>query len=162
MEPPLAEDLVQQSLKAEPESVQQFAVASNLLIEAELEGLLLGVARTQRVLGILLLEVAAKELGIPKPDINLGVGSASHAVQTAEIMKAFEPVVIEHKPDAVLVVGSTVSVWPAADVVMRATQQMKPIVVINQGETDVDHIAAVKIDAGIGEVLPGLVERILG
>ncbi len=64
--------------------------------------------------------------------------------------------------DAVLVVGSTVSVWPAADVVMRATQQMKPIVVINQGETDVDHIAAVKIDAGIGEVLPGLVERILG
>jgi len=46
-----------------------------------------------------------KELGIPKPDINLGVGSASHAVQTAEIMKAFEPIVIEHKPDAVLVVG---------------------------------------------------------
>ncbi|MCD4699258.1 MAG: UDP-N-acetylglucosamine 2-epimerase (non-hydrolyzing) [Phycisphaerae bacterium] len=46
-----------------------------------------------------------RQLGIPKPDINLGVGSASHAVQTAEIMKAFEPVVLEHKPDAVLVVG---------------------------------------------------------
>ncbi len=46
-----------------------------------------------------------RQLGIPEPDINLGVGSASHAVQTAEIMKAFEPVVIEHKPDAVLVVG---------------------------------------------------------
>lgn len=46
-----------------------------------------------------------RQLGIPEPDINLEVGSASHAVQTAEIMKAFEPVVLEHKPDAVLVVG---------------------------------------------------------
>ena len=45
------------------------------------------------------------ELGIPEPDINLEVGSGSHAVQTAEIMKAFEPVVLEHKPDVVLVVG---------------------------------------------------------
>ncbi len=45
------------------------------------------------------------ELGIPKPDINLEVGSASHAVQTAEIMKSFEPVVQQFKPDYVLVVG---------------------------------------------------------
>jgi UDP-N-acetylglucosamine 2-epimerase (non-hydrolysing) len=46
-----------------------------------------------------------RDLGIREPDINLEVGSASHAVQTAEIMKAFEPVVLEHRPDAVLVVG---------------------------------------------------------
>ena len=46
-----------------------------------------------------------RQLRIPKPDINLGVGSGSHAVQTAEIMKAFEPVVAENAPDAVLVVG---------------------------------------------------------
>ena len=45
------------------------------------------------------------ELGIPEPDINLEVGSGSHAVQTAEIMKRFEPVVVEHKPDVVVVVG---------------------------------------------------------
>ena len=45
------------------------------------------------------------QLGIPKPDVNLEVGSNSHACQTAEIMKAFEPVVLKHKPDAVLVVG---------------------------------------------------------
>ena len=45
------------------------------------------------------------ELGIPQPDINLEVGSASHAVQTAEIMKAFEPIVLEYKPDFVVVVG---------------------------------------------------------
>lgn len=64
--------------------------------------------------------------------------------------------------DAVLVLGSTVSVWPAADIVMRAATQGKPIVVINQGDTEVDHIAAAKLDSGIGEVLPDLVGRILG
>jgi len=50
-------------------------------------------------------ELFFDELGIPKPDINLEVGSGSHAVQTAEIMKRFEPVVVEQKPDLVLVVG---------------------------------------------------------
>jgi UDP-N-acetylglucosamine 2-epimerase (non-hydrolysing) len=46
-----------------------------------------------------------EELHIPRPNIDLGVGSASHAVQTAEVMKRFEPVVLEQKPNAVLVVG---------------------------------------------------------
>jgi UDP-N-acetylglucosamine 2-epimerase (non-hydrolysing) len=45
------------------------------------------------------------QLGIPRPDINLEVGSASHAKQTAEIMARFEPVAEEWKPDVVLVVG---------------------------------------------------------
>ncbi|MGD2102151.1 MAG: Sir2 family NAD-dependent protein deacetylase [Acidimicrobiia bacterium] len=63
--------------------------------------------------------------------------------------------------DAVLVVGSTVSVWPAADVVMRAAHQGKPIVVVNLGETEADHLAVAKLDDGIGDVLPELVNRIL-
>ena len=63
--------------------------------------------------------------------------------------------------DAVLVVGSTVSVWPAADIVLRAAQQDKPIVIINRGATDADHIATVKLDAAIGDVLPEVVDRIL-
>ncbi len=46
-----------------------------------------------------------RQLGIPEPDLNLGVGSGSHAVQTAEIMKAFEPVARERDPSAVVVVG---------------------------------------------------------
>jgi UDP-N-acetylglucosamine 2-epimerase (non-hydrolysing) len=50
-------------------------------------------------------ELFFRQLGIPEPDINLEVGSASHAVQTAGIMRAFEPVVLERRPDAVLVVG---------------------------------------------------------
>jgi UDP-N-acetylglucosamine 2-epimerase (non-hydrolysing) len=46
-----------------------------------------------------------RDLGIPKPDINLEVGSGSHAFQTAEIMKRFEPIVLKYRPDYVLVVG---------------------------------------------------------
>lgn len=46
-----------------------------------------------------------KELNIPKPDVNLEVGSASHAVQVAEIMKRFEKVLLEEQPDVLLVVG---------------------------------------------------------
>jgi len=46
-----------------------------------------------------------EELGIPEPDINLEVGSGTHAYQTAEIMKRCEPVIRDFKPDYVLVVG---------------------------------------------------------
>jgi UDP-N-acetylglucosamine 2-epimerase (non-hydrolysing) len=46
-----------------------------------------------------------RQLGIPQPDLNLEVGSSSHAVQTADIMRAFEPVALKEMPDAVVVVG---------------------------------------------------------
>lgn len=45
------------------------------------------------------------DLRLPRPDINLEVGSGSHAVQTAEVMKRFEPAMDEHRPSCVLVVG---------------------------------------------------------
>ncbi|HJY77000.1 MAG TPA: UDP-N-acetylglucosamine 2-epimerase (non-hydrolyzing) [Burkholderiales bacterium] len=45
------------------------------------------------------------DLALPRPDINLGVGSGTHAVQTAEVMRRFEPVVDEHQPSCVVVVG---------------------------------------------------------
>lgn len=45
------------------------------------------------------------DLCLPEPDIHLGVGSGSHAVQTAEIMRQFEGVLLREKPDAVAVVG---------------------------------------------------------
>lgn len=46
-----------------------------------------------------------EDLRLPHPDINLEVGSATHSVQTAEVMKRFEPVIDEHKPSCILVVG---------------------------------------------------------
>jgi UDP-N-acetylglucosamine 2-epimerase (non-hydrolysing) len=50
-------------------------------------------------------DVFFQQLGIPKPDDHLGVGSGSHAQQTAAIMAAFEPLVLDWRPDLVVVVG---------------------------------------------------------
>jgi UDP-N-acetylglucosamine 2-epimerase (non-hydrolysing) len=55
-----------------------------------------------------------EQLEIPRPDHNLGVGSASHAVQTALIMQRFEPVCLDAAPDAVLVYGDVNSTVAAA------------------------------------------------
>lgn len=59
-------------------------------------------------------DVFFQQLRIPAPDINLGVGSGSHAQQTAEIIRRFEPVVLEQKPDIVLVYGDVNSTVAAA------------------------------------------------
>ena len=66
-----------------------------------------------------------KQLGIPEPDINLEVGSASHAVQTARIMERFEKVCVDERPDAVLVVGDVNST--AACVLVASKLQIKTI-----------------------------------
>ena len=50
-------------------------------------------------------DVFFTQLGMASPDVNLDVGSGSHAKQTADIMARFEPVVLERKPDIVLVYG---------------------------------------------------------
>jgi len=59
-------------------------------------------------------DVFFEQLGMPAPDVNLGVGSATHARQTAEIMMGFEHVVEEHRPDLVLVYGDVNSTVAAA------------------------------------------------
>jgi UDP-N-acetylglucosamine 2-epimerase (non-hydrolysing) len=59
-------------------------------------------------------EVFFEQLGIPTPDVNLAVGSGSHAKQTAEIMARLEPVVLERRPDIVLVYGDVNSTLAAA------------------------------------------------
>jgi UDP-N-acetylglucosamine 2-epimerase (non-hydrolysing) len=55
-----------------------------------------------------------QELEMPQPDCNLEVGSGSHAQQTAAVLSAFEPVVLERKPDLVLVYGDVNSTVAAA------------------------------------------------
>jgi UDP-N-acetylglucosamine 2-epimerase (non-hydrolysing) len=59
-------------------------------------------------------DVFLEQLGIPAPDVNLAVGSGTHARQTAEIMTRFEPVLMDRKPDLVLVYGDVNSTVAAA------------------------------------------------
>ena len=69
-------------------------------------------------------DVFFQQLEIPAPDFNLGVGSGSHARQTAEIMTRFEPVVLERKPDLVLVYGDVNSTVAAALVCSKLLVQV--------------------------------------
>ena len=70
------------------------------------------------------------QLGIPEPDVDLGVGSASHAVQTAEIMRRFEPVLDLEKPSAVLVVGDVNSTIACA---LVAAKKKVPVIHVEAG-----------------------------
>src|SRR5688572_18803185 len=59
------------------------------------------------------------DLELPQPDTHLGVGSGSHAAQTAAVMERFEPVVLREKPDWVLVVGDVNSTIACALVCVK-------------------------------------------
>ena len=71
-----------------------------------------------------------EQLCIPEPDIDLGVGSGSHAQQTAEIMKRFEPVLDEVNPAGVLVVGDVNSTIACA---LVAVKKSFPVIHVEAG-----------------------------
>jgi len=70
------------------------------------------------------------DLALPSPDINLEVGSATHAVQTAEIMRRFEPVVDELKPSCVIVVGDVNSTLACS---LVASKKRTPVAHVEAG-----------------------------
>ena len=70
------------------------------------------------------------QLGLPKPDVNLGVGSSTITAQTADIMKAYEPVFLQVKPDAVVVVGDVNSTLAC---VLTAVRYGTPTVHVEAG-----------------------------
>ena len=82
------------------------------------------------------------DLGIPHPDINLEVGSCSHAVQTAEVMRRFEPVLDQEQPAAILVVGDVNSTIACA------------LVAAKKG------IAVIHVEAGLRSYDRGMPEEI--
>jgi len=70
------------------------------------------------------------DLGLPPPDLNLEVGSGTHAVQTAEIMRRFEPVVEELAPSCVVVVGDVNSTLACS---LVASKMRTPVVHVEAG-----------------------------
>lgn len=70
------------------------------------------------------------DLRLPTPDVNLEVGSASHAVQTAEVMKRFEPLLDSHPPACVLVVGDVNSTLACT---LVAVKRGVPVVHVEAG-----------------------------
>ncbi|MDB5770491.1 MAG: wecB [Burkholderia sp.] len=69
-------------------------------------------------------------LGIPSPDVNLEVGSGTHTVQTAEVMRRFEPVLDATRPSAILVVGDVNSTFACA---MVAAKKGVPVIHVEAG-----------------------------
>src|SRR5437588_2621356 len=67
----------------------------------------------------LMSDAFVRDLGLPQPDVFLEVGSGSHAAQTALVMQRFEPIVLEEKPDWVLVVGDVNSTLACALVCVK-------------------------------------------
>ena len=71
------------------------------------------------------------DLGLPKPDMHLGVGSGSHGLQTAEVLKKFETVLSTDSPDVVIVVGdvnSTLACALAASKVSSTPSKRRPLI----------------------------------
>jgi UDP-N-acetylglucosamine 2-epimerase (non-hydrolysing) len=75
-------------------------------------------------------EVFFEELGIPEPDHSLGVGSGGHAEQTARVIERIEPVLLEERPDLVMVPGDVNSTLAAA---LTAAKLEIPIAHIESG-----------------------------
>lgn len=71
-----------------------------------------------------------EDLHLPRPDVNLDVGSGTHAIQTAEVMRRFEPVVDTHMPSCVAVVGDVNSTLACA---LVAVKKGVPVVHVEAG-----------------------------
>ncbi|WP_337289046.1 UDP-N-acetylglucosamine 2-epimerase (non-hydrolyzing) [Candidatus Methylomirabilis sp.] len=98
-------------------------------------------------------EVFFRELGLPAPDINLEVGSASHAQQTAAIMMRFEPVLLTAKPDVVLVYGDVNSTVAAA---LVASKLLVPIAHVEAGLRSFDRTMPEEINRLLTDSLADL------
>src|SRR3954467_15294549 len=98
-------------------------------------------------------DVFFRELGIPVPDVHLGVGSGSHAEQTARIMVEFEKVCLREKPDLVLVVGDVNSTMACTIV---AAKLLIPVAHVEAGLRSFDRGMPEEINRLVTDALASL------
>jgi UDP-N-acetylglucosamine 2-epimerase (non-hydrolysing) len=98
-------------------------------------------------------DIFFRELGLPQPDVNLGVGSGSHAQQTARIMSAFEPVLLEYQPDLLVVVGDVNSTLACS---LTASKLLTPIAHIEAGLRSFDRSMPEEINRLVTDALSDL------
>jgi UDP-N-acetylglucosamine 2-epimerase (non-hydrolysing) len=91
-----------------------------------------------------------RELGLPDPDVNLEVGSASHAQQTAAIMNRLERVLLEAKPDVMLVYGDVNSTVAAA---LVAAKLLIPVGHVEAGLRSFDRTMPEEINRALTDAL---------
>ena len=96
---------------ARPNFMKIAPIAAAMRDDGRLEGT---IVHTGQHYDRAMSELFFQELGIPEPTIRLEVGSGSHARQTAEVMVRLEPVVVERRPAAILVVGDVNSTLAAS------------------------------------------------
>ncbi|MBU3758312.1 MAG: UDP-N-acetylglucosamine 2-epimerase (non-hydrolyzing) [Candidatus Omnitrophica bacterium] len=98
-------------------------------------------------------DVFFRDLDLQKPDMNLGAGSGSHASQTAEIMKAFEPVCAQAEPRIVIVAGDVNSTAACA---WTAAKMQVPVAHIESGLRSFDRAMPEEINRVITDHLSSL------
>lgn len=94
-----------------------------------------------------------RDLGLPDPDFYLGVGSGSHAQQTAEILRSFEPVVLDTRPDAVVVVGDVNSTLGCA---LVAAKLCVPVIHVEAGLRSFDRTMPEEINRVLTDAISDL------
>ena len=94
-----------------------------------------------------------QELAIPEPDVYLGVGSGSHATQTAKVMMGLEEVLLREKPDQVLVIGDVNSTVAAA---LTAAKMGIPVVHLEAGLRSYDRTMPEELNRIVTDALSDL------
>jgi UDP-N-acetylglucosamine 2-epimerase (non-hydrolysing) len=107
-----------------------FMKMAPVILEAERRGLKQIVVHTGQHYDAQMSDIFFSGLGLPKPDFYLGVGSASHAEQSARIMVAFERVCLEQKPDLVVVGGDVNSTLACS---LTAAKLLIPVAHVESG-----------------------------
>ncbi|MEX2505191.1 MAG: UDP-N-acetylglucosamine 2-epimerase (non-hydrolyzing) [Egicoccus sp.] len=98
-------------------------------------------------------DIFFRELGIPEPDVNLGVGSGSHAAQTAALLTGLETTVLEHEPAVMVVYGDVNSTIAAALVCAKLGI---PVVHVEAGLRSFDNTMPEEINRRVTDVLADL------